>query len=191
MTSQIIIEDPIQNLCDDLESLKEAWSWFTGLGIAIIALGIVSMTLPFVTAITINMFFGTIFFISGLLQLAFSLKARGWRGFLWKFLIGAVYTGAAVLMFFYPKAAVVSLTLVLLGVFLAEGIFKIALSLRIRPMKGWGWLMFSGILALALSFVIFMWLPDSALWVIGLLFGIHLIVWGIWFLVLGLLVKKI
>lgn len=49
-----------------------------------------------------------------------------------------------------------------------------------RQMKGWGWMLFSGVISLLLGgLALFPW-PETAPWLLGLLFGVNLLVSGWW-----------
>jgi uncharacterized membrane protein HdeD (DUF308 family) len=71
--------------------------------------------------------------------------------------------------------------------FLAEGVLEIIMAFRVRPHEGWGWLILSGLIAVAAGALITLGLPSSAGWALGLLAGINLIStgWGFLFLALA------
>ena len=58
--------------------------------------------------------------------------------------------------------------------------------MRVRPHEGWGWLLISGLIAIAVGVMIAAQLPSSADWAIGLLTGINLLSTGVSFVVLAL-----
>lgn len=64
--------------------------------------------------------------------------------------------------------------------FLIEGIASILYALdHRRELSGrWGWMLFSGVTDLVLAGLIFLGLPGTAAWAIGLLVGINLIFGG-------------
>ena len=62
--------------------------------------------------------------------------------------------------------------------FIAEGIFEVIMAVRVRPHDGWGFLLLSGIAALAVGLLIAIDLPGSAVWALGLLVGINLLFSG-------------
>ena len=55
--------------------------------------------------------------------------------------------------------------------FLAEGVFEIIMAFRVRPHEGWGFLLLSGIAALAVGVLIAFNLPSSAEWAARGLWG--------------------
>jgi uncharacterized membrane protein HdeD (DUF308 family) len=77
-------------------------------------------------------------------------------------------------------SGVVSLTLVLTAFLVLEGIASIMLALQARHgfSARWGLLLFSGLVDLGLAALIFLNLPATAAWAIGLLFGINLVFGG-------------
>ena len=77
-----------------------------------------------------------------------------------------------------------------LGVLLFLGIFQIALSFRIKPLDGWGWILAAGIIAFLAGFFILMQYPTSGLWVPGTLAGISLIFTGWSYIALSLAAKR-
>ena len=75
----------------------------------------------------------------------------------------------------------VSLTRLLVAFFIAEGIFQItaALSYRWAFPESWGWMLFSGLVDLALAALLIAGWPSSASWVLGLTVGVNLIGSGV------------
>jgi uncharacterized membrane protein HdeD (DUF308 family) len=88
-----------------------------------------------------------------------------------------------------------SLTLALAIYLLAEGvlefILEFILSLRLRPLPGWGWLLLDGIVTLILAIMIWRTWPSSTEWVIGTLVGISMLFSGISRLMLSLAARRL
>jgi uncharacterized membrane protein HdeD (DUF308 family) len=78
-----------------------------------------------------------------------------------------------------PGEAVVTLTLLLIVFFMVEGFAKLLFSLTIRPLPNWGWVFASGIIGILLSFYLLANLTPTAVWLLGVLLGIQLIVEGV------------
>ena len=83
----------------------------------------------------------------------------------------------------------VFLTIVLGVFFLMAGIAKVGLSLQVRPLPNWGWVMFSGLTSLILALMILLKLPSSAAWALGLLVGIEMLFAGWSSVMLGIAVR--
>ena len=71
------------------------------------------------------------------------------------------------------------LPLLLLAIFFwADGAMRIVLSFQARPLRGWGWILFGGVLSVLLGFLIFRNWPLSGAWAVGTLVGIDLLYTG-------------
>jgi uncharacterized membrane protein HdeD (DUF308 family) len=80
--------------------------------------------------------------------------------------------------------------MVLIAVLLAHGLFTAIEAFQIRPTEGWGWMLWSGVASIILGIMLWMKFPSSALWAIGLLFGLSLAINGWSFIALALGARK-
>ncbi len=160
------------------DSVARNWGWFLALGIVLVILGIAAIVFPFVSTIAAKIALGWMFLIGGVLHLVHAFGAQGWRGVIVDILVGVLYVVAGIWLAFFPLTGILSLTILLAVLFIVEGIFEIVASFRLRPDSGWGYLLFSGIVAILVGVLIWMGLPSSATWAIGLLAGINLLVSG-------------
>jgi uncharacterized membrane protein HdeD (DUF308 family) len=85
----------------------------------------------------------------------------------------------------------VSLTLLVAVLFLVIGVVKILYSFSLRPISGWGWVLASGIVSLALGVMILSNFPYSAVSVLGILLAVELLSNGVLFLLLALGLRKV
>lgn len=162
--------------------VREHWKLFLFEGIIFILLGILAVALPNFATLSVEMFIGWLFLLGGILQGYRVFQSRGNKDF-WIALISpilAIIVG--ILLLAYPLTGILTLTLLLGIYFLIEGIVKIVISWRLKPLKPWGWVLFSGLLSLVLGVIIFTGWPGTATWVIGLLVGINMLFFG-WALV--------
>lgn len=173
-----------------LKSVSERWGWFLALGILLIVLGIVAIGAPFASGIAVELLVGWLLIISGVAHCIQAFKAAGWRGKLIQILCGLLYLGVGIMMVMKPIAGLLALTLTVLVYFTVSGIFKIVLAIRADDMPQRGWITVSGILSLVLAIMIGAQFPSSALWVIGLLFGIEMIFSGWAFVMIALAARK-
>jgi len=90
---------------------------------------------------------------------------------------------------FFPLTGIITLTIFLAALFVAEGILEIIMAFRLNPRTGWVWLLISGIIAIAAGVLIFAGLPSTAAWAIGLLVGINLLASGFAYLFLAAAAK--
>ena len=100
-------------------------------------------------------------------------------------LLGVAGLIAGLLMVAHPMFSLGFLTLLLAAYFFVHGIFEIAMAFQARPMKGWGWALFSGVITALLALLIWRQWPLSGAWAIGLLVGIHILFRGWSMIALG------
>ena len=72
-----------------------------------------------------------------------------------------------------------AVALVLAWVFFLQGVMSILGSFRLRPLQGWGWWLFDGVVSLLLDALIFSGWPGNSVRIVALLVGIKLIVSGV------------
>ena len=164
-------------------ALRESWGWMLAVGLIWILLGTVAIVVPFAATLALELMLGAIFAVGGIAQIIQAFRSRGWRGFAFHLVGGFLALILGALLLFYPLQGAVTLTLFLAAFFLVQGIVKIAAALQNRSTRSWGWLLFSGILGVVVALLIWLGLPSSAVWAIGLLVGVELIFTG-WSLVM-------
>lgn len=170
--------------------IAEKWGWFLALGIVLILVGIAAICFPFVSTVAAKIFLGWLFLIGGVMMIIHAFSAQGWGGFLWSLLIGVLYVVAGGYLAFFPLTGLLTLAIFLAILFVAEGIMEMIMGFRVRPSEGWGWLLLSGIAALAVGVLIALGLPSSATWALGLLVGINLLFSGWSYVFLALSGRK-
>ena len=161
-------------------TLHQHWKMYLAEGIVLILLGGIAIVIPPLATLAVTIFLGWLFLISGMVGLATSFWMRHAPGFLWSLISALLGIVVGVLLIASPLSGAVSLTLVLIAFFVIEGVVSIMFALEHkRELSGrWGWMLFSGIVDLALSAMIFAGLPSTATWAIGLLVGINMIFGG-------------
>ena len=158
--------------------LHREWGWLMALAILLIVLGTAAIIFPVAASFAIATLLGIILVIGGIAHAVHGIMARQWSGFIWQMLTALIYMAAGILLLVYPLTGVVTLTL-LLGIFLLiAGSVRIMMSALYRPLRLWGWMLASGVLALVLGVLILVQWPSSSDWVIGLIVGIDLLFSG-------------
>lgn len=160
-----------------LESLGPRWGWMLTIGVALIVMGILSLSMSVFTTIATVFAFGVIMLIAGIVQGVLAFSSRQWSGFFLQLLACLLYLFVAFTMMFRPAESAISLTLLLSAIFMVSGVFRLIGSIAMRFPR-WGWSALSGVVNIALAVIILMALPESGLWVIGTLLGVELIVHG-------------
>jgi uncharacterized membrane protein HdeD (DUF308 family) len=162
------------------QTVKAHWKAFLFEGILLAVLGVAALILPPLASLAIAIFLGWMFLISGIGGLIVTYWARSTPGFWWSLISAALAVLAGMLLLARPMQAVLTLTIVLGAYFLAEGVTTIMYALEHRrELSGrWSWLLISGLVDIAISFMVITGLPSSAEWAIGILVGINLLFGG-------------
>ena len=149
-----------------------------GWAILLIIVGFFALALPFEAGIAIAVVVAVFVIVAGIAHLAGSFAARTTGGFFWRLLVGCAYLIAGVYLVVNPKLSLVSLTLALAALFFVEGVFHLVTYFQIRSAPGSGWLLFDGIVTLILAVMIWRSWPASAVWAVGTIIGINLLMSG-------------
>ncbi|WP_439392430.1 HdeD family acid-resistance protein [Bradyrhizobium sp. PMVTL-01] len=162
------------------QAVKAHWRAFLFEGILLAVLGIAALIVPPLASLATAIFLGWVFLISGIGGLIVTYWARRTPGFWWSLISAAVACFAGLLLLARPMQAVLTLTIVLGAYFLAEGVATIMYALEHRrELSGrWSWLLISGLVDIAIAFMVITGLPSSAEWAIGVLVGINLLFGG-------------
>jgi uncharacterized membrane protein HdeD (DUF308 family) len=162
------------------ESLHTHWLTFLLEGIVLIILGLMAVALPMLATLAVAILIGWLLLVSGVLGLVTSIWMRRAPGFLWSLLSAILGITAGVVLLWWPGSGALSLTVILTAFLTVEGILSIMYALEHkRDLSGrWGMMLLSGIVDLILAAMIFLGLPATAAWAIGLLVGINLIFGG-------------
>lgn len=168
----------------------ENWASLLFLGIVLVLLGTLAIVGANYATLTSIIFFGTVLAIGGIMQLGYAFWGRKGQGFTHTLLSGVFYTIVGFVLITHPTVAAIALTLLLAAFYTVSGIFKIIVSL-VTPVTQWGWLLFSGIVSLALGLLIWSEWPGIGLWIIGLFIGIDLIITGWFWIMISLMAKKL
>jgi uncharacterized membrane protein HdeD (DUF308 family) len=162
------------------KSIHDHWVLFLVEGIVLVVLGAFAILLPQIASLAVEIWLGWLFLISGVFGLVSSFWMRQAPGFWWALLSAVLAIAVGVALIASPVAGVLSLTYLLIAFFIVEGVSSImyAIEHRRELTGGWGWMLASGIVTLALGGIILAGLPGTAAWAIGLLVGIDMVFGG-------------
>jgi uncharacterized membrane protein HdeD (DUF308 family) len=155
-------------------------------GGVIALLGVLAIAAPFVTGLSLSLVLGALLVAGGFLRIAAAFSAPAWGGAVFEVGLAILYGVAGVSLLVNPVLGLATLTLLLGAYFLAEGVVKMLMGLRVRRNDNWGWLLFSGAVSLVLASLILLEFPSSAAWAVGLLVGVDLVTSGLAVVLLGL-----
>ncbi len=148
------------------------------LGVVIVVAGALAIACPFVAGLSVTIAVGVLLIVSGVSRLFFAFKMGSFGRGLLMFVLGLLTIVAGGYLAAQPDLGLATLTMFVAAYLLVHGVFEIIWAFRLRPIKGWGWTLFSGIAAMLLGIMIWRQFPASALWAVGLLVGIHMIFAG-------------
>jgi len=172
-------------VAEEREMIRRNWGWYVALGIILAVLGVAGLVFVGMLTLVSVLFVGWCFLIGGVLEVAHAIVRKGWSGF-WLDLLSGVVIGLAGLLIVLRPVAGASILTVFIGiVFLVGGIFRIGTAVALRnPYVGWFILL--GAIEILLALLILSDWPYSALWVIGTLVGIDLLIEGVRLVSFGL-----
>jgi uncharacterized membrane protein HdeD (DUF308 family) len=179
----------IQNLeTPFINQIKTDSGLTIAVGVILLLMGLLVMGSPLVAGISITIMVGAMLIFGGISQLVFAFKA-GKQVF--AIVLGALNVIIGCYMVSNPGVALASLTIFLAIFLIISGISEAMMSLSVRPTKGWGWSLFSGIVSVLLGVMIWNQFPLSGAWAIGILIGVRLISSGWTLLMLGVMARNV
>jgi uncharacterized membrane protein HdeD (DUF308 family) len=126
-----------------------------------------------VTGIAIAILVGILLIAAGILRVMFAGKAKAWGGGAVGVVVGVVAIVCGIIMVVNPAWTLGFLALLLAVYLIVHGIFEVITALAMSRVKGWGWMLVGGLLAIALGVMIWRQWPVSGAWAIGVLVGVN------------------
>jgi uncharacterized membrane protein HdeD (DUF308 family) len=171
---------------DDMAETSRRSPWLTAEGILLVLLGIAAVVMPLMAGLAATLVFAWILILTGAIGLisAFAGRAHAHLGWSLASAVLALVVGAV--LFLYPLAGAVALTIVIAAYLFLDGIALVGLGLdhRRRAMPNWMWLLGSGAIDIVLALVImFMSAIGSAVF-LGVVVGLSLVSAGVALLML-------
>jgi uncharacterized membrane protein HdeD (DUF308 family) len=145
------------------------------LGVLLVVLGIAAILTPAVAGNAVIVVIGCILVAAGVVPILRALKTSEKLEKILSLTLGIITALAGVAVIGHPLFGLAFLTLLLMGYFIVEGVWKIAVSFRYRPATGWVWLLLSGAGSLILGLFIWGQWPVSGMWAVGVLVGMNLL----------------
>jgi len=147
-------------------------------GIILVVLGAASIIAAFSATLATVFLFGVLLLFAGTVQLLQAFSDRS-HGYVWRLLVGALYSLVGLLVVVDPLGGAVSLTLWIVWLFIGGGILRLILFYSARqmrlPVNGQ---LTTGVLNLILAALILAGWPETGTWVIGLFLGIEFLFAG-------------
>ncbi len=160
------------------EKAKKNAGLLVGLGVLTVIAGFLSIGSPMVSGMGVSILIGIALVIAGVARTvgafsagSFGQGALAFVGGILTFVAGVILTGR-------PGLGLATLTLLLGGYLVVDGISGAVLAFHVRPEKGWGWMLFSAVIGILLGFLLLREWPLSGVWAIGTLVGVNLLFTG-------------
>jgi len=173
---------------DDAEKIKAGiaraihahWKVYLAQGVIMFVLGIFAVAVPLVSTLAVEILVGWLFILGGIVRILSLPRSKATPGFWWSLLAAVVVSLLGVLLVAQPLQGVLTLTMVLIALFILEGVVALFTAFEMRKhMQNWGWVLFNGIVDLWLAFLIWSGWPGSAAWAIGLIVGVNMLFFGV------------
>jgi len=147
-------------------------------GLVTLILGMLSIVAPGISGVSVAFLVGVLLTAAGIARLIFAFEAKSFGSGVLTFLLGGLSILVGLVMVGKPLLGLVSLTLALAAFFAADGIVEFFGAFKVKPAKGWVWMIISGIVSIILAgLIVYQW-PVSGEWAIGILVGVRLIFAG-------------
>jgi uncharacterized membrane protein HdeD (DUF308 family) len=166
------------------------WSWFVGLGIVQVIMGVLCWIDVVAASIAGVVIIGVLLLVGGVFQIIHAFAVRGWSGFLLHVLMGVLYVVGGMLLMDEPLRGSLIITLVISVLLIVSGAMRLVMAATHRHMQGLWLVILSGVVSLVIGVLLYLSLPWSSLWVLGTLIAVELVFHGIAWVQFGLILKK-
>ncbi len=173
-----------------LGGVKRVSGWSIALGVLMIVLGIIAMLSPWEFGIVIALVVGWCAIFNGVAQIIYGFRTHSGGRSVLEVVLGLIYIVAGIYLLMHPVGGLLVLTIFLASFLIVYGIFALVLAFQMRPLRGWGWVLFDAIITILLGVLIWAHWPWNAEWVIGTLFGISILVSGATRLMVSLAIRR-
>jgi len=174
-----------------LGDIKRASGWSIALGILMILAGMFAICAPLIPGVVVVYIIAWTAIFNGGAQIVYGFRAASGGRLVLEVLLGVLYVVAGVFILTHPLGGLLALTLIIASVLLVYGVIAVVLAFQMRPIPGWGWILFDAILTVLLGGLIWAHWPINSEWVVGTLVGISFVASGVSRLMLSFTVRKL
>jgi len=146
-------------------------------GALLAILGLLALFTPLVTGLALSVLVGAALVVGALVHVAAAFSAGTALNVAWQVVLGVVYGLVGISILANPVLGLATLTVLVIAFLFAEGLVQL-----VWAVTGAGnrrWLGLSGVASLLLAGMLLVGFPASALWAVGVLFGVDLLVTGV------------
>jgi len=160
------------------------------IGIALVLVGILLLLSPAAVGGAVVRLVALVLVVTGVVQTLHSLRSGSPTHKTVSTALGGIVAAVGVLVWFNPELGSGFLTALLMIFFVVNGFWKISNAMRFRRMRGWLWLLLSGLLSLVFVYLLWSQWPLSGAWAIGVLVGLDLLLTGVVLILLSVSVRR-
>ena len=159
-------------------------------GVLTIIFGILAIASPWVAGQSVMWLLGVLVMAGGVTRMMWAFKESSLGKGILVFLIGVLTLLAGIAVIAHPIMTAGVLTIVLAIYFFVDGFTELMAAFALPSgMDGKGWLIFDGLVTIALGAMIFMGFPIAGTLAIGVFLGFKLVLIGISMFALGTVAK--
>jgi uncharacterized membrane protein HdeD (DUF308 family) len=178
-----------QEQLEVIATLPRVGSYSIIVGVLLILVGCTGIILPEFMALEATIFIACLLLVGSIFWVihAFKNKLHGWADW-FKPLLLFISSG---LMLFYPMTGVAAIGVLLVAYLILDSFGSFTFAYMLRPLKGWGWMVFNGVTSLGLAILFLIGWPESTLLIVGLFISISLFFDGWTLLYMGWVQRKL
>jgi uncharacterized membrane protein HdeD (DUF308 family) len=171
--------------------VRESTTWSIVLSVLMMVSGVLAILIPPIAGLTVSVAIGWLLIFAGVLHLGLAWSGNRSAGILGEILLAVLYGAIGFYMLVQPVAGLASLTLAIAVYLVAKGLLEGAIAFKLRPLPGTSWLLFDGILTVAIAAMIGAAWPASTAWAVGTLVGVALFSSGLARLMVSVAVRRV
>jgi len=180
----------VGDVANSISEAHKLWGWYLALGIVLIVAGLYCIWAETLATFAAVFALGAVLAIAGIAQLISAFMARGAGHVILLLLVGALDIIVGLMLLEHPGLGALGITLLVAAVLVFGGIFRFVSALWLQ-FPQYGWVAFSGILAVLLGFLLWAQWPVSAFWFIGFAVGLNFVFSGVAWTSLALKLKAL
>jgi uncharacterized membrane protein HdeD (DUF308 family) len=160
------------------DAIRRRWVLFLIQGGTLVAAGLVALVFPAFNYGSLLELLGLLLIVSAIAS-GISLIGVGKVPFFWM-QIASVILDVVVGWILLTRAdtGLGAVTMLMMVLFLTEGVLGVTFAMMIRPMKDWYWMLASGLVSILAALGVVYSLPETPIWMLSLLLAAHLISTG-------------
>ena len=158
-----------------LDAAKRNAGWLIVFGIVEIVGGVLAIAGPLMAGLAVTVMVGMAFLLGGGARIVGAFMADSFGAGTLTLLWGLIAAGTGFYFVIRPGIGLVTLTFAVAMSLFLDGIMRVIVAFKIKPVRGWGWMLTGGIVSALFACMIGWELPASGLWVVGTLVGFSLL----------------